>query len=401
MLDNFSSIFDITVAHIDEDDWTFDFHTNKAWELAFGEKISRRKEIATWLAKCTRMQLSAINYIANNYHSLNVAYILARAMESESRYECFETITALADLVSENTNSRIRKVNTDFKNFQMYYGTHLYEDGPVIQPEVTVGKYDGIIGKVISKEALIGRNYYLYSDGIIKSRQPFSIKLPDLNLDINRREPNIHKEETELVTMITGDYWVKRIRANDEAEQNYVIAIRIDKDKAIQELKVMSESVMRMGGGFFVIPGVEMDAYRSFDELNTIPEIVMAELDLLIHERYLKKDMSFIGKRLLKSMIEENSNGGRDTEYTYALKSPYRSAYTHMTVYTDEDGVIKDLSYTSYFSTGNSWSDMFSRPRVVKDRKDEAIEALLFIIDHYTSTEYNTEYIEGYIGAEI
>ena len=335
------------------------------------------------------MQLSAIIYIANEYNSLNVAYILATALESPSKYERFKTIHDFAELISEIRACSYKRVNHDFKLFEMYYGIHVLEDGPIINAGVEVGKKDGIVGNVVTKDTLAGRNYYLYVDGVIKSRQPISLKLQDLELDINRKEPNIHKEDTDLTYLIPGEYWVKRIRANTEAEQNYVIAIKVDKAFEIKACYVMSESVMRMGGGFFVIPGEEMQAYRSFNALETIPEMVMAELDLLISNRYLTKDFSFIGKKLPNAMIEENSNGGSNTEYTYALQSPYRSAYTHMTVYTDEEGIIEDFSYESYYSTGSSWGDMFSRPKIISDRKDEAIETLLFIIDHYTNKEYN------------
>ena len=389
LLDNIDSIFDIATTYHNTDEWTFDYQGETKWETAFGEKTTRLKEMATWLAKCTHMQLSAIIYIANEYNSLNVAYILATALESPSKYESFKTIHDFAELISEIRACSFKRVNHDFKLFEMYYGIHVLEDGPIINPGVEVGKKDGIVGNVVTKDALVGRNYYLYVDGVIKSRQPISLKLQDLELDINRKEPNIHKEDTDLTYLIPGEYWVKRIRANTEAEQNYFIAIKVDKAFEIKACYVMSESVMRMGGGFFVIPGEEIQAYRSFNALETIPEMVMAELDLLISNRYLTKDFSFIGKKLPNTMIEENINGGSNTEYTYALQSPYRSAYTHMTVYTDEEGIIEDFSYESYYSTGSSWGDMFSRPKIISDRKDEAIETLLFIIDHYTNKEYN------------
>lgn len=300
LLDNVNTIFDIATTHHKEDDWTFDFQGEKKWEMAFGEKTTRLTEMAIWLSKCTHMQLSAIIYIANEYNSLNVAYVLATALESPSKYERFKTIHDFAELISEIRECSFRRVNSDFKLFEMYYGVHITEDGPIINPEVEVGKEDGIEGNVVTKEALVGRNYYLYVDGIIKSRQPISLKLQDLELNINRREPNIHKEETDLTYLIPGEYWVKRIRANTDTEQNYVIAIKVDKDFVIKACYVMKESVMHMGGGFFVIPGAEMDAYRSIEALWTIPEMVMAELDLLIRKRSLTNEFSFIGKSYRK-----------------------------------------------------------------------------------------------------
>ena len=86
-------------------------------------------------------------------------------------------------------------------------------------------------------------------------------------------------------------------------------------------------------------------------------------------------------------MIDEGGNGGSNTEYTYALQSAHRLAYTHMSVETSEDGIIESFSYSSYQSSGSAYADMFSRPVACSDRQDEAIDMLLYIYDMYTNEE--------------
>ena len=143
-----------------------------------------------------------------------------------------------------------------------------------------------------------------------------------------------------------------------------------------------------MGNGWFMIPGMELEGSSSYEEMDYYPDDVIKELDLLVNHRFLPKEFSFVGKRLPLAMIDEGGNGGSNTEYTYALQSAYRMAYMHMSIDTDESGIIDGFDYFSYQSSGNSYGDMFSRPQYYSDRSDEAVDMLLHILDQYTEQEY-------------
>ena len=58
-----------------------------------------------------------------------------------------------------------------------------------------------------------------------------------------------------------------------------------------------------------------------------------------------------------------------------------------MSIDTSEEGVIEDMSYSTYQSSGSAYGDMFSRPTSYPDRRDEAFDMLLYIYDMYTNEE--------------
>jgi hypothetical protein len=258
---------------------------------------------------------------------------------------------------------------------------------------------DAYIGKEISTEALVGRNFYLYTGWRKVYNQPTELDLVDLDLDLDKEEEDEGEEygddyensNDEFRDFIPENCWIKRFSAlEDGCEAYHILAISTDNSGKIDSISVVQEMVQRMGGGFFMIPGQELQGYSSYEELDYVPGNILKELDLLLKGRYLKKDSSFIGKRLPQKMIDRGGNGGSDTEYVYALQSAYRLAYMHMTVDTEEDGTIEDFNYSTYQSSGSSYGDMFSRPMLYSDRTDEAIDMLLYIVDLYTDDEYHS-----------
>ena len=136
-----------------------------------------------------------------------------------------------------------------------------------------------------------------------------------------------------------------------------------------------------------MIPGMEMTGAKSYDEELFAPEKVLEDAKRLLNRPSLPLDFSFIGKRLPQEMIDEGGNGGSNTNYTFALQSAYRSAYTHLSIDTNEDGIIEDFYYSSYQSSGSAYGDMFSRPVQLGDKKEEAIDMLLYIFDKYSNEE--------------
>lgn len=105
--------------------------------------------------------------------------------------------------------------------------------------------------------------------------------------------------------------------------------------------------------------------------------------------RFIPSGFTLIGKKLPKEMVEKEQN-------SFSLQSPYRLAYTHMTIKTDESGIIDDFSYSSWQSNGSCWGYMFSRPVEVEDRKDESIDMLLYIYDKYSDEELEAEKVREY-----
>ena len=249
---------------------------------------------------------------------------------------------------------------------------------------------NAFIGKEITEAKLIGRNYYHYSYGEKDENQPFDLDLSELGLDFEEEDSEYDEEYSEYLPV---ECWVKRISAvEDGYEAYYHIVLFLDEAQRIKEISVIQEEVQRMGGGMLFIPGMELPYTSFYDELDYPPDEIINELELLTKGRALPKKASFIGKRLPQRMIDDGGNGGSITDYVFALQSAYRLAYMSVSVETTEEGVIQGFNYETYQSTGSSYGDMFSRPQLYNDHKNEAIDVLLYIIDQYSDDEYKRYY---------
>ena len=413
MIDNFSMMEHSTVEKIldqsfmQKSDWTFDENQDdEDWTEIFGEEENRNNTIREWLSKCTHMQMTAACCIGNAYHSINIAFVLARLMENHEGNKLKQKFSHLAGQIAENSfYGPAEDILVDFTTFELYYGIHLKENGKIINEECEyVCETDKYIGNEVSLENLIGRNFYLYTNGKKDESQPFELNLSDLELDtesddddmvdeddeVDEDEEFFDDEEGHLADYLPEKCWVRRVSAvEDEYEAYHLIALTVDTTGHIDTITVILEEVQRMGNGWFMIPGMELEGSSSYEEMDYYPEDVMKELELLTKHRFIPKGFSFVGKRLPQAMIDEGGNGGSNTEYTYALQSAYRMAYMHMSIDTDESGIIEEFDYSSYQSSGSSYGDMFSRPQYYSDRPDEAIDMLLYILDQYTEQEYN------------
>lgn len=380
----------------EQPDWTCEQNRDSAWHDLFGSWSDRSSKISMWLSKATIMQLSAIAVIANEYESVNLAFELARIMESypkgDSRDKSFEYVAKVfSPAVSKHTKAELYDI---FKLFELYYGIHLDSDGIIIGDpikdclveEMEVSQEDNKQAEYsIRMEMLVGRNYYHYTDGTRDNQQPLICMLPDISVD----ESNEDEEDDTYCKLLPANCWVKRFVDDEDPFIAYLSYLIIDDNGMIEKRGCITETSQRLGGGglFFMLPGIELPMEKSYSVCSLIPDKVEDDYRLLISGKALPLDYSFIGKRLPQKMIDEGGNGGSITDYTYALQSAYRLAYMHMSISTTKDGVIEDFDYSTYQSSGSSYGDLFSRPVLYSDRKDEAMDMLLYLYDMYTEKE--------------
>lgn len=395
MVENFSKMAHSEVetvldtSFLQKPDWTFDIAQDDAtWADLFGEENKRKDAIREWLSKSTHMQMSAACCIGNAYFSLNIAFILARLMENFEGRKLHREFIRLAKLIAENSDyGPVNDIVEVFKTFELYYGIPLYEEGPIINEKIEfIDNSEAYIGKKVSIDKLIGRNYYLYVNGKKSDEQPFEIELSDFLFEEDA--DNEEGTDNELKNYLPEKCWVKRINSAEDGYEAYtLLALSIDNKCQITDITTVLEEVERVGSNYFMIPGVELPGISSYEELDYIPDEVTEELEFLFKGRFLPKKISLIGKKLPNSMIE-------DVEFssnrTIALQSSFRLAYMHMAFDIDKNGIIESFDYTTYQSSGNSFNDMFSRPQNLDGRKDEAIDMLLDIIDKYTNKEFQS-----------
>lgn len=258
---------------------------------------------------------------------------------------------------------------------------------------------ENLTGRSVSIEQLVGRNYYHYMNGQKDETQPAEYILSDLDLNESEDDDEDEvdgvdedEEESEgLADYLPQECWVKRFVDEDNPDICYLLYLVIDEQGRISDSGCVEECSMRMGGGgvFFMIPGMELPSIKSYESTSYPPDKVTDDLTMLFAGRSLPLDYAFSKKRLPQKMIDEDGNGGSNTEYTFALQSAYRMAYMHMSIETDENGVIQGFWYSTYQSSGSAYGDMFSRPVLYSDRREEAIDMLLYIYDMYTEEELN------------
>lgn len=421
MIDNFAPMGHARVEQVMANsflshvDWTCRERYGSGWARTFGTWSERQVYIEQWLSKATLMQMTAACCIGNAYESLNLALALAVVLEKYDGDEREEKLTEVAQLIADTYQfGSFEDIFNDFKTFELYYGIHLVENGPILEDIVPESDEDDDEEEIdvddlsefsVTVEQLIGRNFYHYTDCELDESQPAAYDFSELVLDESDDEnedddeeegdEDAYEDEDEddesegLADYLPDDCWVKRFVDDDDPNTFYLLYIVLNEDGEIEDSGCIEETSQQMGGGgfFFMIPGMEMPSVKSYDYNSYPPEKVIDDLRLLFKGRALPLDFSFVGKRLPQVMIDEGGNGGSDTEYTYAIQSAFRLAYMHMSVDTTEDGVVEDFSYSTYQSSGSAYGDMFSRPTCFSDRKDEAMDMLLHIYDMYTDEE--------------
>ena len=377
---------------LSEPDWTESINKQDAWTLFFRHTLLDRAGIEAWIDKCTHMQLNAILHVYRALKSARIALSVARVMEciAADPEDKLEIITKWIVDNSEYSYPYVAKIISDFK---LYYGIHLEEHGDLFDGLIDYEEDQFFVGQKVSEEILIGRNYYLYEEGLRAKDQPKHYEPDDIALDCSsddeddeeNEEESEEPEYDELEAFVPECCWIRRISALEDGQESYfLIAVTVDEDYTITGVTCVHETVSQQGGGlFFFTPGLFDSASTSeYEELDFYPPRVFDELAYLVKGRALKPGFSIIGKPIPQWMRDHN-------EYnTFALQSGYRSAYTHISIESDDDWCFTDLEYSSYQSSNSAYGDMFSRPQTLSDREDEAVDMLLYIIDHYTDEEW-------------
>lgn len=265
--------------------------------------------------------------------------------------------------------------------------------------DVIVEEKENISDIQVTDELLIGRNFYHYTNGECDEEQPFVLET-DLSYleasddgddedDDDYDEDEYDEEYGEYLPL---DCWIKKISAfKDDKEIYYHIILEVN-DGVATSISVVKDKVYRLGGGMFFVPGMAMPADHDYEEVDVYdyPEEVYNELKALKKKRYLPNKFSFMGKKLPQKILDRGGNGGDMTDHTYAIQSAYRLAYTHMSVLTTENGIIKDFDYSSYQSTGSGYGDMFAHSNDIGDKHEEIVDMLLYIIDLYSDEEFDS-----------
>lgn len=119
---------------LQKEDWTLDSGLEKYGEIRdlFGIRVGKRDQIRKWLAKCTKMQMTAACCIGNAYHSLNVAYQLAAFIEQHQSDDLSDQMSKLADTVAMMVGEVPFDVMQTFRLFELYYRIHFQEYGSII-----------------------------------------------------------------------------------------------------------------------------------------------------------------------------------------------------------------------------------------------------------------------------
>lgn len=382
---------------LQEYDWTFEYVSDEKWKSLFGEMYEREPAIRNWLSKCTHMQMTAACCIGNAYHSLNVAFVLANLMENFTENERKKQFEILAKLMEKKSlYGPASNILKDFENFNLYYGIHLDEKGPIINNKsiclTCEDDENNEYGFEVTEEILIGRNYYHYTYGEKDDEQSFVLNHDILSCLSEYDEDDDEEEvDNELADYVPDDCWIKRICAtDDDGEAYYIVAVEV-KNNEVVGITTLLDEVYRAGGGLFFIPGKALSGSHSYEEVDADDyEAIENEIKNLKRGRYLSKDFSFVGKILPNEIIVNDKYNGDDTCYLICLQSAHRLAYMDLFINTDEKGVVENFEYTTYQSTGSGYGDLFSRPQALNDKNEEAIDMLLYITDKYTDEEYES-----------
>ena len=253
--------------------------------------------------------------------------------------------------------------------------------------EDTIETYSG--NEVAEPPVLVGRNFYHYTNGARDEKQPayYSTKYVfDLDEEDEDADNTEAPEASDLAEYIPDSCWLKKICiVNEEGIERYIVAFSVDENNCMDEIRILKEEVVQVGGGMFFVPGMSLGETSYYEDVEEVPYAVIKELDYVTYsggDCVLFPTFSFIGKPMPKCMIKSGEN-------SFALQSSYRMAYMHMTIYTDDNDLITDFDYSTYQSSGNPYNDMFSRPICIDDCHDEAVDMLIHLAELYGNYHFH------------
>lgn len=219
-------------------DWTEAVNKNDAWTSFFKYTLVDSEAINAWIDKCSHMQLNAILHVYRALKSIRIALSVARIMECMDEDER-EKLDVVTNWVVDNSEYPYLFVSRIISNFKLYYGIHLEENGDMFDDSLDYEEDQFFIGQKVSQEILIGRNYYLYEEGLKIKDQPARYEPDDIALycsdDEYEEEEESEPEYDALEMIISERCWIRRISALEEGKETYLlIAITVDDDFATQ-----------------------------------------------------------------------------------------------------------------------------------------------------------------------
>ena len=259
----------------------------------------------------------------------------------------------------------------------------------------------------VTLDALKGRGFFHFSSSeyivtfgekLKKKRYP-GTKTPAKVIDYIKREiydigigdcQNDHyvenysekrKSKKEL-SYLLSDCWVKSFPIDDMALGGfYILCIKL-KNTCDKKLCIDNAICFRrfsLDYDFcYTLPRFMPATKYCYDDLSCLPDEASNEIDMLIRDRYLPNQFSIIGKPMPANKYEFHEN----PKYSIAHNSGYRRVYWNMRIKVNDDDVIQDISYTTWWQTG------MGRPEDCNDDKIEERDAYLYFCDQYSDEEW-------------
>ena len=366
-------------------DWTWGLDLGEIWNDFIGDWGYRRQMILEWLSKASVLQLVAAFHLGDIYESLNLAFSLAMLMEQKEGQERAEAISSVIEILSMHPKYQDKEKNRVFFDlFELFYGIHLNENGPILTELIEKDKKhnrEAFTLKMlplytVSEDWLRGRNYRPFAGeesesqwwGFVLGKGLENLLSNDAEAPVN---PTIN--EDELVKHCKDRCWIKRFISKDESDKHYVVIVYVDEGWNVKEAQCIAESLAKPLADAEIVT-----AALCYEECENPPKYVMDDLYKLVRGRFLFTGISFVGKRLPKVM---------DCTRSYTVLSPYRPVTSSFRFHIDQDGFINGFEYATY--KGNPETDKDTEN--LEDRAEEKVEALLHFFDLYDDRQWLTE----------
>lgn len=242
----------------------------------------------------------------------------------------------------------------------------------------------GLLGKEVSAAALAGHNYYHYIDGEYVNNERGQYLFPDLDIALDDEHDELNDD---LEQLLPKNCWLKQYPDRLSSTERHIIYLVLDGDWKVRDFGYIKEEIQVHGGGFIMIPGMELPSTKTYTESNYIPWFAEIDLKNMV-ARPMPLDYSFINQKLPQRILDHSVYAESNKRYRISIQSAHRSAITHLIISTNEDGIVEDMSYATYQSSGSLFTSMMTRPIPLHNREDEALHALLEVYNSYTAEEF-------------
>ena len=225
----------------------------------------------------------------------------------------------------------------------------------------SVSELKEFIGKPVTEECLLGRNYFYCEKGQV-TRFNDSYVLSDFKFGVDEEDCSMKPVCEDTAGEFNSNVWIKRlpVQPEDSCEEAYIIIkISLNEKNEIRNIKCY----------IYIMYGIE-------NMLCLTPE-VLSELNALCEGKYLPKDFSFIGKKVtenLKSVFHLNNAG---CDYSLHVMSAFRYVTTSIFINVDENDCIKEMTYAT-----NGICSMFERPQEFDTAYSDLLDALILMHDN-------------------